>query len=159
MVNARSTLFALLFVPLALAYADKREAEARLKYWLEQPNQRGGVFSQGELDGVNYRKLLRGAVAYDRDSLVGLFRYTATGKLMGEGGETNSEILHCLLEHWGDARFAAVLSRQPKRVRTAVIADLDYSWTHPGWKPTEFPRTHRLAEHQKIHISEPADQR
>jgi hypothetical protein len=158
-VNARSTVLVLLFVPLALTYADKREAEARLKYWMRQPDQRGGVFSQGKLDGVDYRKLLRGAVAYDRDSLVGLFRYTADGKLMGEGGETNSEILHNLLEHWGDARFAAVLSRQPKRVRTAVIAELDYSWTHPGWKSTEFPRTYRLAKHQKIQISEPADQR
>jgi len=159
MVKARSTLFALLLVPLTLAYADKREAEATLKYWLRQPDERGGVFSQGKFDGVDYRKLLRGAVAFDRHSLVGLFRYTAYGKLMGEGAETNSEILHDLLEHWGDAAFAAVLSRQPGRVRTAVIAELDYSWTHPGWKPTEFPRTYRLAEHQKIQISEPADQR
>jgi hypothetical protein len=159
MVNARSAILALLFVPFALTYADKREAEARLAYWLQQPDQRGSVFSQGKLDGVDYRKLLRGAVAYDRDSLVGLFRYTAYGKLMGEGAETNSEILHDLLEHWGDARFAAVLSRQPKRVRAAVMAELDYSWTHPGWKPTEFPRTYRLVEHQKIQISKPADQR
>jgi hypothetical protein len=86
MVKTRFTVLALPFVPLAFTYADKREAEARLKYWLQQPDQRGGVFSQGKLDGVDYRKLLRGAVAYDRDSLVGLFRYTTDGKLMGEGG-------------------------------------------------------------------------
>ena len=157
MVSARSAIFTLLLFPLALTFAGKREAEERLRCWLHQPDSRGGVFSQGKLDGVDYRKLLRGAVAYDRASLAGLFRYTANGKLMGEGAETNCEILHDLLEHWGDATFAVTLSRQPMRVRTAVIADLDYSWAYPGWKPTEFPRTYRLAAHQKIQMSLPAD--
>src|SRR6266699_2579231 len=133
MVSARSALLALVLLPLAFAHADRREAEERLRFWLQQPDSRGGVFAQGKLDGVDYRKLLRGAVAYDRASLAGLFRYTANGKLMGEGAKTNCEILHDLLEHWGDATFAVTLSRQPMRVRTAVIADLDYSWAYPGW--------------------------
>ena len=115
MVSARSAILGLVFLPLAFTYAGKREAEEKLRYWLQQPDLRGGVFSQGKLDGVDYRKLLRGAVAYDRASLVGIFRYTANGQLMGEGAETNCEILHALLEHWGDSRFAAVLSRQSKR--------------------------------------------
>ena len=156
MVKARFTILAVIFLPFAVACADKRQAEERLRYWLQQPDSRGGVFSQGKLDGVDYRKLLRGAVAYDRASLAGLFRYTADGQLMGEAAETHCELLHDLLEHWGDMRFAVVLSRQSKHVRTAVIADLDYSWQYPGWKPTEFPRTYRLAEHQKIQMSLPA---
>src|SRR6266567_8329552 len=130
MVSARATIFAVLFTTVASTWGRERTAEETLHYWLQQPDSRGGVFSQGKLDGVDYRKLLRGAVAYDRASLAGLFRYTANGKLMGEGAETNCEILHDLLEHWGDATFAVTLSRQPMRVRTAVIADLDYSWAY-----------------------------
>src|SRR5437588_6841189 len=145
MVSARSTVLALLVFPLALTYADKHEAEARLRYWLSQPDSRGGLFSQGKFDGVDYRKLLRGAVAYDRASLVGILRYTASGQLMGEGAETNCEILHALLEHWEDSHFAAVLSRQSKRVRRVVIAEIGYSWRYPGWQPTEFPKPYRLA--------------
>jgi hypothetical protein len=155
MVSARSALLALILLPLTCVHADRREAEERLRYWLQQPEERGGVFAQGKLDGVDYRKLLRGAVAYDRASLVGIFRYTANGKLMGEGAETNCEILHALLEHWGDSRFAAVLSRESKRVRKIVIAEIDYSWNYPGWKPTEFPKTYRLATHEKIPTSPP----
>jgi hypothetical protein len=141
MLRAHFTALALVLVPLTFTYADKRAAEERLRYWLRQPDSGGGVFSQGKLDGVDYRKLLRGAVAYDQASLVGIFRYTANGRLMGEAAETNCEILHTLLEHWGDSRFAAVLSREPKRVRRIVIAEIDYTWTYPGWQPTEFPKT------------------
>src|SRR5437667_12818726 len=114
------------------------------------PESRGGVFAQGKLDGVDYRKLLRGAVAYDRDSLFGLFRYTADGQLMGEGAETNCEILQLLLQHWGDSRFASVLAGQPKHVPRKVIAEIDYAWSYPGWQPTEFPKTYRLATHEKF---------
>ena|ERR1700680_1054379 len=155
MVSARSAILGLVFLPLAFTCAGKREAEAKLRYWLQQPDSRGGVFFQGKLDGVDYRKLLRGAVAYDRSSLVGIFRYTANGQLMGEGAETNCEILHALLEHWGDLRFAAALSRESKRVRKIVIAEIDYTWKYPGWQPTEFPRTYRLAPHEKSSTSPP----
>ena len=153
MVSARSAFLGLVLLPLTFACAGKREAEERLHYWLQQPDSRGGVFSQGKLDGVDYRKLLQGAVAYDRQSLARIFRYATDGKLMGEGAETNCEILHALLEHWGDSRFAAVLADQPVRVRRAVIADIDYSWSYPGWKPTEFPKTYRLATHKRIPTS------
>jgi len=150
MVSARSTILALSLLPLAFAHAGKREAEERLRWWLQQPESRGGVFAQGKLDGVDYRKLLRGAVAYDRDSLFGLFRYTADGQLMGEGAETNCEILQLLLQHWGDSRFASVLAGQPKHVRRKVIAEIDYAWSYPGWQPTKFPKTYRLATHEKF---------
>jgi hypothetical protein len=155
MVSARFIVLSLALLTVTLAYAGKRESEDRLRWWLQQPESRGGVFAQGRLDGVDYRKLLRGAVAYDRDSLVGLFRYTTNGKLMGEGAETNCEILHLLLEHWGDSRFASVLAAQPRRVRKQVIAEISYAWTYPGWQPTEFPKTYQLAPHPKISTSSP----
>ena len=144
-----------MFLSAASTSARERSAAETLRYYLAQPTSRGDVFSQGKLDGVDYRRLLRGAVAYDRASLVGIFQCTADGQLMGEGAETNCEILHALLERWGDSRFATVLSPQPPRVRKAVIAALDYSWTYPGWRSTEFPKTYRLAPHQKISTSPP----
>src|SRR4051794_7743044 len=103
MVSARATVLAVALLPLAFAHADQRKAEERLQWWLQQPDSRGGVYAQGKLDSVDYRKLLRGAVAYDRAALSRLFRYTADGDLMGEGADTNCEIMHGLLEHWGDA--------------------------------------------------------
>jgi len=135
--------------------ARERTSEEELHYFLALKSSRGDVFSQGKLDGVDYRKLLRGAVAYDSASLVGIFRYTVTRKLMGEGAEDNCSILRALLEHWGDSRFAAVLRNQPLRVREAVIAMLDYSWRYPGWRSHEFPMTYQLAKHQKIVASPP----
>lgn len=155
MVRASSSVIALLLIVCASAYARERSAEKDLRYYLKAPASGGDVFTQGKLDGVDYRKLLRGAVGYDRPSLVGLFRYTASRHLMGEGAETNCSILHDLLEHCGDYRFAAVLGSQSVRVREAVVAMLDYSWGYPGWKPDQFPITYRLAKHEKIVTSPP----
>lgn len=155
MVSVRSVVLAIALLPLAFAYAGKRAAGDRLRWWLRQPESRGDVFTQGRLDGIDYRKLLRGAVAYDRASLIGIFRYTTDGQLMGEGAETNCEILKLLLEHWGDSRFASVLAAQSQRVRRQVIAEITYAWDYPGWQPTEFPKTYRLAPHPKIVTSPP----
>lgn len=121
--------------------------EQRLRYFLAMPQEGGDVFAQGELDGVDYRTLLRGAVAKDAAALSGIFRYTAHGKLMGEGAETNGEILYQLLHTWGDASYARILRAESREVRTAVIAELDYEWLYPGWRSHEFPITYRLAEH------------
>lgn len=143
-----STSFIFFILSAALVRADARSADARLRYWLQQPAERGSIFSQGKLDGIDYRNLLRAAMAYDANSLRDLFRYTANGKLMGEGAETNCEILYLLLQHWGDSRFAAVLSKEPRRVRVAVIAAIDYAYPH--WRPTESPKTYRLATHEKF---------
>jgi hypothetical protein len=155
MVSIRSAVLALLLVASTSGWARERTAEEDLRYYLNAPVSGGDVFSQGKLDGIDYRKLLRGTVAYDRPSLAGIFRYTANGRLMGEGAETNSIILHAVLHHWGDARFAAVLRVESTRVRKAVVAELDYGWGYPGWKSHEFPITYQLAKHQKIATSPP----
>jgi hypothetical protein len=155
MVNTRSVAVALITFVAAHASGRERTSKETLNYFLTVPAHRGDVFSQGKLDGIDYRKLLRGAVAYGSASLVGIFRYTATRQLMGEGAEDNCSILHALLEHWGDSHFASVLRRQPRRVREAVIAELDYSWRYPGWRSHEFPMTYQLAKHEKIVTSPP----
>lgn len=108
----------------------------------------GDVFSQGRLDGLDYRKLLRGAIARDASSLDGLFRYTANGKLMGEGYEDHSIILWQLLQFWGDKAYARVLAVEPSKVRASVVAALDNGCRYPGgWQPKDFPVTYRLAKH------------
>ena len=144
-------LAAAIFIPI-IAHAGKREPEDRLRYWLHQPASLGGVFAQGKLDEVEYRKLLRGAVACDSAALAGIFHYTANGHLMGEGADTNCEILHLLLVHWGDSRFADVLAREPARVRKMVLTEIGYDWPYPGWIEREYPKTYRLAPHEKIKI-------
>src|SRR3954452_5487780 len=117
MLSTRFAVLALVLSACTSSRARERTGEEDLRYYLEAPVSGGDVFTQGKLDGVDYRKLLRGAIAYDSVSLAGIFRYTANGRLMGEGAETNCSILHDLLEHCGDSRFPAVLSREPKRVR------------------------------------------
>lgn len=141
-------LIVLTLIQVSVAFANNLDAEKRLRWELQQPDSRGNVFAQGKLDGVDYRNLLRGALVYDRSALAGLFHYTTFGKLMGEGAETNCEVLRLLLDYWGDNRFASVLSRQPERVRTQVIAEIGYGWPHPGWQPSQFPKTYRLGPHK-----------
>ena len=154
MVKSRVAVFALIVASVTVS-AREPTPEETLHHYLSMPLRRGDIFSQGKLDGIDYRKLLRGAVAYDSASLVEIFRYTANGRLMGAGAEDNSAILNALLHYWGDSRFAAVLRKQPVRVRLAVVAELDYSWSYPGWKSHEFPRTYRLAKHQNVATSPP----
>src|SRR5437763_16521415 len=101
MLRAPSAVIALLVIVCASAYARERSADEDLRYYLKAPAGGGDVFTQGKLDGIDYRKLLRGAVAYDRPSLVGLFPSTAPRHLLGEGEETNRTLLLDLLEHGG----------------------------------------------------------
>ena len=117
-----------------------------LKYWLRAGSDT--VFGQGKLDGVDYRKLLRGAVAMDAKSLSGIFRYTANGQLMGAGADDNCDILHQLLIWWGDRKFANVLSGESLKVRSAVFSAIGYAWGFPGWKPNQFPLTYALGAHR-----------
>jgi hypothetical protein len=121
-------------------------AGERLKYWLTAGSDT--VFGQGKLDGVDYRKLLRGAVAMDAKSLSGIFQYTANGQLMGAGADDNCDILHQLLIWWGDRKFANVLSGESLKVRSAVFTAIGYAWSFPGWKPNQFPLTYALGAHR-----------
>ena len=142
----RTVLLVLTLFNISCA-APAEHPERRLSYYLAMPTARGNVFAQGTLDGVDYRNLLRGAIAKDSVSLSGIFRYTANGHLMGEGADTNCEILLHLLHTWGDTAYANVLAAESPKVRSAVIDALDYTWSHPGWQASEFPISYRLAKH------------
>ena len=67
---------------------------------------------------------------------------------MGEGAESNADILRQLLRLWGDGPYSKVLSMQAPDVRTSVIDMLDYTWPG-GWRSDAFPKTYKLAEHEK----------
>jgi hypothetical protein len=124
-------------------------AGERLKYWLTTKD----IFDQAKLDGVDYRKLLRAAVAMDAKSLSAIFQYTANGpNLMGAGADDNCDILHQLLIWWGDRKFAHVLSGESLKVRSAVVNAIEYAWGFPGWKPNQFPETYQLGIHYKVPI-------
>jgi hypothetical protein len=141
------TIVTILLAAGVCAFAEEGAPERELRSYLASKSERGSVFAQGTLDGIDYRKLLRGAVAKKSASLAGIFRYTANGKLMGEGAESNCDILRQLLRLWGDAAYAHVLASEAPKVRAAVIGALDYGWHHPGWKPTQYPLTYHLAKH------------
>jgi hypothetical protein len=72
MVSARSVVLVLHLIVCSSVRAHERTAEEDLRYYLNAPVSPGDVFTQGKLDGVDYRKLLRGAVAYDSASLLGI---------------------------------------------------------------------------------------
>jgi hypothetical protein len=141
------TIAAILICASFHAIAGEPTADQQLKSYLASKSETGSVFAQGTLDGIDYRKLLSKAVTKDADALAGIFRYTANGKLMGEGAESNCDILRQLLRLWGDPAYARVLAAEPPKVRAAVIGALDYAWPHPGWQPKQFPATYRLAKH------------
>ena len=129
-------------------HGQDRDPGQRLQEYLAYPDSRGSVFAQGTMDGVDYRKLLRGAIHKDRTSLVRLFQYTAHGQLMGEGYDSNADILRQLLRLWGDGAYSKVLAAQAPDVRSSVIGSLDYVWPG-GWQSTSYPKTFKLAEHDK----------
>jgi hypothetical protein len=137
----------LLFALFAVSCATPENDPGRqLRYYLNMPAEPGDFFTQGTLDGVNYRRLLRGAMAKDSQSLRGLFRYTATGQLWGEGGESNDDVLLQLLKLWGDAPYARVVAGESPNVRTSVVAALDNTWDR-SWLAMKFPVTYHVAPH------------
>lgn len=143
-------LTALLFSIFATSgeAARTRSVEQQLREDLAGKEAPGSLFYQARLDRVDYRKLLRGAIAKDDDALARLFRYTSTGNLMGEGAEEHCGILRKLLLFRGDREFARVLAKEPPKVRDVVVSWIGYAWPHPGWRPNEFPRTYRLGKHE-----------
>ena len=126
--------------------ADRKGLEKSLRIHLSAKEYGGSLLHQAKLDGVNYRKHLRGAIAEDDDSLSALFRYTHNGHLMGEGAEEHAEILLKLLRFWGDREFSRVLARESQKVRKFVVSYMDSSWPE-GWKATQYPKTYRLGPH------------
>jgi len=107
------------------------------------------------LHDTSYTRSLDRALAKDAAGLRHLFRFTTTEAFVGAGAESHCAILRDLLRYLGDRFFARVLHSESAEVRAAVIHALDYAWSYPGWQPSRFPATYRIAKHQKISSSPP----
>src|SRR5207247_8597428 len=66
---------------LGVCYGIDQDPQETLHYFLNLSEQRGNIFYQAKLDGVDYRALLKGAMAKDEKSLTALFKYTVKGSL------------------------------------------------------------------------------
>lgn len=105
--------------------------------------------SAGKRVGIDYRRSLDRAIHGDSAGLSTLFQFTVSDGFVGAAAESHCSILLGLLQRWGDSRFAHALRMQQSRVRKAVIDAIDYSYPYPGWRPSEFPRTYALAQHEQ----------
>ena len=123
---------------------DPRPTGSQLRRWMgsECP-------VAGKRVGIDYARSLNRAIAKDAAGLSELFRFTKTDGFMGAAAENHCGILLGLLQRWGDEAFAHVLRRQEPIIRKAVINAIDYSFPHPGWKPSQFPSTYSLASHAR----------
>jgi len=143
--NGKSRLKLVLFgfaLVLGATFCQAREFTPKetLQYFLNAPEARGGVVSQANLDGFDYRSNLRQAIDGNSRALKALFDYTLDGHLMGEGAISHMSILAALLRHLGDARYADTLGHTSRRVRDAVTELVDEHYARTDyWKA--FPRT------------------
>jgi hypothetical protein len=133
---------------LAVCHGIDRDPEETLHYFANLSEERGNVFYQAKLDGVDYRALLTGALAKDEKSLMALFKYTVKGNLMGEGADTHEAILQALLYYYGDREYSKVLGHLSQSIRRQVIANLDERFGLESYSK-RFPRTYALAPHKK----------
>jgi len=124
---------------------DPPPTDARLRQWMgDEP------VAAGKRVGIDYARCLDRAIVKDPVGLAGLFRFTASDGFIGAAAESHCSIMLGLLQRWGDEPFARVLRRQKPRIRKAVIDAIDYSFSFPGWKPSQFPKTYSLAPHEHI---------
>ena len=98
--------------------------------------------------GIDYRRAYARAFAGHEDGLATMFRVTPA--LDGGGAEGHSDDLQKLLTKYGDARFAAILRHESRKVRQSVVDSLDFAFGvysgHSDWS-TSFPITYSLASH------------
>ena len=97
---------------------------------------------QAKAVDVDYRKELAGALNKDARALQKLLRVTAAMALDGAGAQYHSDVLWNLLQCWGDKAFSMILSRQSKKVRMAVIHQLDYATDEIEKYEDTYPLTH-----------------
>ncbi len=99
--------------------------------------------------GVNYRQALAQAEKGNARALSVLFR--VADKLDGAGAETYCGDLERLLKMYGDAKFAALLSKEADNVRGNVLSSLDFAFDvyehHERWSK-KFPATFHAGTHK-----------
>ncbi|HEV7403383.1 MAG TPA: hypothetical protein VGO11_10665 [Chthoniobacteraceae bacterium] len=133
---------AVLAVGPALGEESPRET---LERFLREPAQRGSIFTQAKLDGLDYRPVLRKAVAGQERALVELFEFGVKGRFMGEASISHETILRALLDHLGDDLFSKALAKAGEPARWSVRWRLDESFGKAGYA-TLHPKTFKLAQ-------------
>lgn len=146
----KTLMLALLLLGVPLAHAANPGDETCRKWTLEMLDSRSDACDDlcpqaMEFDDYDYREGLSEAFR-SRAGLSRFFAYTGRSSIMGAGGDAQACTLHALLMHWGDARYAVVLSKHSPDVRGRVISLLDYAGIH-RFEP-RYPKTHALAVHE-----------
>lgn len=148
MMLLRTTVLVIALSCVCNAAESRSTARQKLLEYLDEPAERGSVFSQAALDHVDYRNILRGAITQNEASISCLFRYTASGRLMGEGADTNCDIIRQILILLGDKSFAKALKRETAKTQKSVISELKWTWAYPGLQASNYPLTFKLASHE-----------
>lgn len=78
--------------------------------------------------GVDYRRVVDGAMRRDPGSLRELFWLTAHAGFDGASSEGNAAVLGNLLRYLGDGTFGSALSTEPAEIRKAVQDELRYDF-------------------------------
>ena len=94
---------------------------------------------QAKAAGLDYTSALSKAFLRDKPSLVSLL--TVTSKLDGSGAQTHAEVLWNLVQCWGDAAFAEVLSTQVQHVKSQVVEQLRYATEENQGIRSSYPKT------------------
>ena len=126
-------------VSAVAAFADHTASQVAAKAALEESvrreEDRGSIYAQARIDGIDYRTILRKAIDLDEDAIKTLFSM----RFMGEGGESHCANLLLLMKLWGDDHFAKTLAGRSERIRDLVVGSIDYAWANPEWN--KYPRT------------------
>jgi hypothetical protein len=133
-------LACLLVAGLALGAESARQT---LEEYLRSPERLGNVFAQARLDGLNYRPVLRKAVAGHERALVEFLEFGVKSRFMGEGSIDHGTILQALLEHLGDDLFSKALAQAGGPARWDVRWRLDDRFGKAGYA-TRYPKTFKL---------------
>ena len=146
-INGMKTFVFFFVLSGLLAFASEQDPKPTAKSILKEDG--GYAPHTAKLTNFPYRQYLRAAVRKREAGLRQLFRFTDTESFIGAGAESHAAVLRDFLRYWGDREFSRALRKETPKVRQAVIWALDYTWPYPGWQETEYPRTHRLASHEK----------
>jgi hypothetical protein len=138
-----------LFIFSAVCYSRDENARETLQYYLSIKDERGNVFYQSRLDGINYKKLLRAAMNQDTESLEALFEYSSNKNLMGEGAEDHVAILRALLCYLGDDLYSTALRNVSRKSRKQVIGYLDEGFGKEDYSK-KYPKTYAVCAHHRL---------
>jgi len=138
-----------LFTSSVVCNSRDEDARETLQYYLGIKEERGNVFYQSRLDGINYKKLLRAAMNKDTESLRSLFEYSSNKNLMGEGAEDHVAILKALLCYLGDDLYSRALRNASRKSRRQVIAYLDEGFGKEDYSKN-YPKTYAVWAHERF---------